>query len=61
MKTFYKDREERHTRISYVVMAIAIRGGTVSAVNYLRLPYFYSLNAKPFIPSGAGDNRFSVQ
>jgi hypothetical protein len=67
MKTLRKDREGMHTRISHVVMAIAIGGGAISALKdpYLRLPSLYSRNAKPFITteirSGAGDNRFSVQ
>jgi hypothetical protein len=62
MKTLHKDREGMHTRMSHVVAAaISIGGGTVNAVKYLRLPSLYSRNAKPSIPSGAGDNRFSVQ
>lgn len=63
MKTLRKDREGMHSRISHVVMAIAISGGTGSALKYLRLPSLYSANAKPFItteiPSGTGE--FSVQ
>jgi hypothetical protein len=54
-----------HSRISHVVMAIAIGGDTISALKYLRLSSLYRGNGKPFIttdiPSGAGDNRFCVQ
>jgi len=48
-----------HSRISHVVMAIAIGGGTGSAFKYLRLPSLYSGNAKLLIkteiPSGTGE------
>jgi hypothetical protein len=63
MKTLRKEREGMHSRISHVVMAIAIGGGTGSAFKYLRLPSLYSGNAKLLIkteiPSGTGE--FSVQ
>jgi len=63
MKTLHKGREGMHSRISHVVKVIAIGGGTISALKYLRLPSLYSGNAKPFItteiPSGTGE--FSVR